>query len=204
MSCFKKSNLCKIKPISLPDPCVICLENTSKYTGCNRCKGCNICKKCYNSLKENNISRCPICNLECEKCKKGVEHKVCTWSTKKEPIRQTIIDIMPPIQITSETINEKKQCCTKCVKISYLEVRNALKIIPICCTFLLLCFFIGLIVVSSFNSGMKHDFSLSFGFTCIGVGFVICVLIIGVCNCPCCCNFNILKCIKELYCNNDH
>ena len=36
-----------------------------------------------NVLKENNISKCPICNLECEKCKKGVEHKVCTWSTKK-------------------------------------------------------------------------------------------------------------------------
>ena len=204
--CLKKKNLSKITPANPLKPCVICLQPSLKYTGCNRCKGCRICYSCYSNLKKtNNTKKCPICNLECEKCKTGEDHKNCTWMSKKNFVLETIIDIKPIIPSTPVTINNEpderpiERKCIKCPSIRYLYIKNTLKAIPICCTFLLLSFFIGIMLISMFNSGLAEDFSLQFALNCMAVGFVTIFLVLCICNSPCCCDYNILTCIKEIY-----
>lgn len=211
--CFKRENLCKIQPIYTPDPCVICLQPSLKHTGCNRCKGCRICRSCYNNLKKtNNTKKCPVCNLECEKCKSGEVHKNCTWMSRKSAMFETVIDIKPapvtvtvtePVTINRETTETSKQKCIKCPSISYWDIKNTLKILSHTCSFLLLCFFIGLITMSSFHYGPPNDLTIAFGFTCMGVGFLVILLILCMCNAPCCCDYNIITCVKELYCSDD-
>jgi len=207
----QKSKLCKIQPVYTPDPCVICLQPSLKHTGCNRCKECRICRSCYNNLKKtNNTKKCPVCNLECEKCKRGESHKICTWTTRKSTMFETVIDIKSgpvtepaPITINRETTETREQKCIKCPSISYLDIKCTLKILSHTCSFLLLCFFIGLIAVSSVNTGMPHDLTIGFGFTCMGVGFIVILFILCMCNAPCCCDYNIITCVKELYCSDD-
>ena len=209
--CFKKKNLSKIAPSNPIKPCVICLQPSLKYTGCTRCKGCRICHTCYTNLKTtNNTRKCPICNQECEKCKNGEAHKNCTWMSRKNFVLETIIDIKPVIPSTPVTINSEpterpiERKCIKCPSITYWEIKHALKIMSHTCSFLVLCFFIGLIAVCSFHSGPVNDLSFEFGFICIGIGFLICVLTVCICNAPCCCDYNIITCVKELYCSDDY
>lgn len=206
MLCFKKPNLCKIQPIYTPDPCVICLQSCLKHTGCNRCKGCRICKKCFNQLVKNGNSRCPICNLECEKCKNKETHKECTWSTRKKIIYEHVIDINPSPVIAPMTLDaeerEKSRCC-KLTYENYIAIKNTIKIMSHICSFIMLCFLIGLICLSSFDTPLSGDLTAEVFFTCVGVGILVLFGVVGICMTPCCCNFNIITFVIDLYCKDD-
>jgi len=204
--CFKTSKLCKIQPVYTPDPCVICLQPCLKHTGCNRCKECRICKKCFNQLVKNGNSRCPICNLECEKCKNKETHKECTWSTRKKIIYEHVIDINPSPVIAPMTLEPGEREKTRCCKLTYenyIAIKNTIKIMSHICSFIMLCFLTGLICLSSFDTPLSGDLTAEVFFTCVGVGILVLFGVVGICMTPCCCNFNIITCIIDLYCKDD-
>ena len=204
--CFKTPKLCKIQPVYTPDPCVICLQPCLKHTGCNRCKECRICKKCFNQLVKNGNSRCPICNLECEKCKKKETHEECTWSTRKKIIYERVIDINPSPVIAPLSLDagerEKSRCC-KLTYEYYVTIKNTIKCMSHICSFIVLSFLTGLICISSFHNPLSGDLSAEGFFTCVGVGILVLFGVVGICMTPCCCNFNIITCLIDLYRGDD-
>ena len=90
--CFKTKNHNRVYPL---DNCVICLSPTIKYAGCTRCKECGICKLCFQKLIKSGHNRCPVCNLECCKCKRCETHTVCDWATSSDTTFVSVIDVCP-------------------------------------------------------------------------------------------------------------
>ena len=200
----QKSKLCKIHPnIYNYEPCVICLENKKKHSGCKRCKGCHICKKCFNQLVQNGNSKCPVCNLECEKCKNGENHEICTWSTRKNIKCETVIDIpnsvIAPLRISRSDREAKKSWCRDVIAKNCISAKRAMLLMSHFGSLLVLCFFIGLIIISCIHSGLKSDLTADLAFMCIGVGMLFIACLMCVCAAPCCCDYNVYACVKDLY-----
>jgi len=108
-------------PVAAPAPaptsktsvdCVICFNSTVKYMSCVRCKECKICLNCYDKLVENKnhrygsrfISKCPTCNLECNKCRRREKHEICSWSLREGHI----IDVEYSNEGDKYTVEERK------------------------------------------------------------------------------------------------
>ena len=59
--------------------------------------------------------------------------------------------------------------------------------------------FIGLIIISCIHSGLKSDLTADLAFMCIGVGMLFIACLMCVCAAPCCCDYNVYACVKDLY-----
>ena len=208
--CFKTKKITKIHPLV---DCVICLSPVIKYTSCSRCNECGICKECFHKLVKSGHNRCPICNLECDKCKRGEKHPSCDWVI---PVQRSsfasVIDICPNSSSNSQldlklTTPYKKYACWKTAQEilavigrAFLVVITTLLLVSIA---LGLTILVGIFIQSIINPDSMNMSSVEFIFINSAVGILVFIALVCIASTPCCCDVNVVKCIVKLYCIGD-
>lgn len=208
--CFKTKNITRIYPLV---NCVICLSPVIKYTSCSRCYECEICKECFHKLVESGRNRCPVCNLECDKCKHGEKHSLCDWVIPtKQGLFVSVNDICPNSSSNSEldlklTTQSKKCYCWKSTQqtmgvigrgILFVLISLALVSIALGLTIL-----VGIFTQSIINPESMNISSVEFIFINSIIGIGVFIAIVCIARTPCCCNVNVVKCFVKLYCIGD-
>lgn len=193
--------------------CVICLSPVIIYTGCSRCNECGICKECYHKLVKSGHNRCPVCNLECDKCKSGENHPLCDWVIPvQHSLFVSVIDICPDSSSNSQldlklTTPDKKYYCWKSTQETLAVIGRwilvVITVLVLVSIALGLTILVGIFIQSIINPDPMNISSLEFIFTNSAIGIGVFIAIVCIASTPCCCNVNVIKCIVKLYCIGD-